>query len=150
MSSTKIPLTPLLLGLGGLIPFVALAALMVMGTTGLAGLSDSRASFLLGVYGAVILSFVGGARWGLALTYEDQKKARRDYIIAIIPALFGWFCLMLEGSLALRILCVLTGLMALVDYGLTCRGDAPVWYGRLRLVLGAVASLSLGLAGWLI
>jgi hypothetical protein len=148
MSDTRIPLTPLLLGLSGLIPFGVLSGLMLTGKTELLGLSYDRTVLFLCVYGAVILSFVGGARWGLALTYEDQKKARRDYVISIIPALLGWSCLMLEPMLALRALCILTIFLALLDYGLICRGDAPVWYGRLRLMLGAGAGLSLGLTGW--
>lgn len=137
---------PLALGAAGLIPFVALsgavafeASLPVIGSA-----EAARASLV--VYAIAILSFLGGVRWGIALGYEDQAKAARDYVIAVIPALLGWAATGLEEPRDLWMLCIAFVMLALLDYGLACRTAAPEWYGRLRLALGAIAALALGVA----
>src|SRR5208282_1141210 len=57
-----IPLTAILLGLAGLIPFIGCGLL----ATGDDATRDQGFTALI-AYGAVILSFVGAVHWGLAL-----------------------------------------------------------------------------------
>ncbi len=58
-----IPNMPLLLGALGLIPFIVLSLAMLFGAATLLSFPTASA---LSAYGAVILSFLGGIRWGLA------------------------------------------------------------------------------------
>ncbi len=146
MSEARPPFIPLALGLGGLIPFVALAAAVRLDLS-LPVIGDSEAARgALTVYAVAILSFLGGVRWGIALGEEEQAKAGRDYIIAIIPALLGWAAFGLSEPAELWTLCAAFVALGLFDYGLACRTIAPEWYGRLRLGLSAIAALALGIA----
>lgn len=140
-SKASIPSVPLWLGLGGLVPFVALAGAKVMDVEVVAGVPVHGA---LVAYALAILSFLGGIRWGLALTYENGGRAARDYVISIVPPLVGWASLALAAPSDLVALAIAFVLLGLLDYGLVCREDAPEWFGNLRLGLsGAVAVLLL-------
>lgn len=146
MSQSHTSPVPLALGIGGLIPFVALSGAMALDMAlPLIGNPEAARTALL-IYAIAILSFLGGVRWGIALGYEDQAKAARDYAIAVIPALVGWAAAGLDEPRDLWMLCIAFVVLGLLDYGLACRTVAPEWYGRLRLALSAVAALALGLA----
>ncbi|KPH81270.1 DUF3429 domain-containing protein [Bosea vaviloviae] len=147
MSREKtIPTAALVLGAAGIIPFMACTVGLAAGLTLPVVGGGARLTQALIVYGVAILSFLGGVRWGIALGYEDDSQARRDYAIAVVPALVGWGAALLAPTLALWTLCAAFILLGLMDYGLYCREVAPEWYGRLRLGLsGAVAEL-LGVA----
>lgn len=97
-------------------------------------------------YGVAILSFLGGVRWGIALGYENAATARRDFLIAVLPALVGWGGVLLTPGAALWTLCAAFMVLGVLDYGLYCREVAPEWYGRLRLGLTAVVAALLGVA----
>lgn len=150
-TSAQPPRVPLLLGLGGLIPFVVLSLALVAGfTLPLFEDADSMRVALVG-YGVAILSFLGGVRWGLAIKESEagDGKADRDFIIAVIPALVAWFAWFQPAPADLWWLAAAHIALALLDYGLACRIIVPEWYGRLRLALAAVASLCLILAALL-
>jgi hypothetical protein len=146
LSEARPPAMPLALGVAGLIPFVVLAlATRLDLTLPLIGDPDAARSALT-VYAIAILSFLGGVRWGVAIGYEDQAKAGRDYVLAVIPALIGWAAFGLDEPRELWTLCIAFVALGLLDYGLACRTVAPEWYGRLRLALTAIAALALGIA----
>ena len=79
--------TARLLGYAGLAPFIALSLWLY----GIAPAHEWWAGTIqvLLVYGAVILSFLGGARWGVALARDDHD-ARLDFSLAMLPPLLGW------------------------------------------------------------
>ncbi len=142
---------PILLGLGGLVPFVVLGTALIAGITlPLFEDIDSMRVALVG-YGVVILSFLGGIRWGLALKEAEggSGKANRDYVIAIIPALLGWFAWFQPSPADLWWLAASHLALGLLDYGLACRIIVPEWHGRLRLALAAAAALMLMLVALL-
>ncbi len=146
-ASTSIPKTPLLLGIGGLLPFAGLSLALVGGfTLPLFEDADSMRVALVG-YGVVILSFLGGVRWGLAITEtaSGNAKANRDYIIAVIPALIGWFAWFQVSPADLWWLAAAHVVLGLFDYGLACRIIVPEWHGRMRLALAGAAALCLAL-----
>ena len=101
---------------------------------------------MLVVYAAAILSFLGGARWGIAMGYADAGKQMRDFAVAILPALVGWVAVFLPQPRDLWTLAAAHVLLGLLDYGLTCRAVAPLWYGTFRLGLSFVAALALAAA----
>lgn len=147
----SVPRIPLLLGLGGLVPFAGLSAALVAGLDlPLFEDADSMRVALVG-YGVVILSFLGGVRWGLAITQTEagNAKANRDFIVAVIPALLGWFAWFQASPADLWWLAVAHIVLGLLDYGLACRIIVPEWYGKLRLALAGIAAFCLMLVALL-
>ena len=139
-----IPRAPLLLGLAGLLPFWGLA--IGIGLAPLGGTSAPALATALATYGAVIVSFLGGIRWGLA-TRDDQRVVAVQYALAVIPSLLAWAALGLPTAWSLAALGVVALVLGPMDLQLV--GTlAPVWYGRLRIILscGAGAALLLGAA----
>jgi len=142
----SVPAAPLGLTLAGLIPFAGLAGAVLLGLHP-AGLAPSPA---LAAYGACILSFLGGARWGLALADRERLDAA-EYAAATLPSLIGWGAILSPGiSVQISLAVLAAGLAAMWAWDIrtvTARG-APAWYPRLRSLAsaGAVASLALAAA----
>ena len=93
-----LPLLAILLGLGGLIPFVAGTVAILFYP------ADVPVPRLVGGvvgYGAVILSFLGAVHWGLALADDPVMSPHRGRVTAarlalgVLPALAGWAALLL-------------------------------------------------------
>jgi hypothetical protein len=129
----------IVLGLAGLLPQAAavLAPLLGMGWLNPAQLAL--------VYGALILSFLGGSWWGIALTRADGLPRAILLLLGIGASLLGFCVQGLAGPGLLRPLLLMLGLAIaaswLVDRGLVRDGLIGRWWGWLRLVL------SLGLGG---
>ena len=142
--TVPIPKTVAWLGYGGLLPFIALAALVWL-------LPDQAPALLsaLQAYGAVILSFVGALHWGFAVALPalDADSRNASYVWSVIPALLAWVALIAPQSIAMVLL--VSGF--LLQYGrdraLAQRSSLPGWYLGLRLQLTSVASLCLIAAG---
>jgi len=139
---TPAPGTPrvvLAYGLLGLIPFLAPPAI--------GGLFPDHAAFAaraLALYGGLILSFLGGARWAMAVR-QDPVDAR-IVSLAMIPTLVALAVLLLPAELRAAQLAVLA--LALLIHGAwdVWSSGLPGWYPRLRLLLtlGGTAGLSAG------
>ena len=147
-SEKRLPRTVALLGYGGLLPFGALALLLV-----LEGVHRALWWPALLVYGAVILSFVGALHWGFALALPGLGSAQRRglYVWSVVPALVAWPAVLWAAPGAGALL--VAGLAAhwVQDRRLLARGGAaaallPAWYLPLRTRLTLVASACL-LAG---
>ena len=134
--------TPTLLGLGGPVPFVVLAALTLIGP------EDWRSwvSTALIAYGAVILSFLGGITWGLAV--DEQHTHRPIYLASMAPFFAAWIALLLPPFAGL-VLLMLAFLGALAnDFLLKRAGLSPSWFMSLRLALTAIVVASLAVAAF--
>lgn len=83
-----IPLAAKLLGYSGVLPFAVLAVLHFYGE------QQIEAAALRGfiAYGAVILSFLGGVRWGVA-TLGDRFGGLSSFI-TVAPSLWAFACLL--------------------------------------------------------
>ena len=138
----RAPIAPLLLGGAGLIPFLALAILLLSGASEAIGVKPEAARVALATYGAIIASFLGGIRWGSALGRSDGRAAL-DYGLSVAPSLLAWACLALPRPWDLAALGGLILAWGLVDQDLVRRGVAPGWFGALRLALSGGAGLSL-------
>jgi hypothetical protein len=148
LASITYPKVPLWLGLAGLIPFVSLSFALALGVTlPLFTDADTMRVALVG-YGVVILSFLGGVRWGVALGEEKAEHGAggRDFVIAVVPSLVAWFAWFQPAPADLWWLVAAHVLLGLLDYGLACRVIVDEWFGRMRLGLSVVASVSLALA----
>jgi len=123
-------------GLAGLLPFAAppLAGLLWPEVAGIA-------AFAAAAYGALILSFLGGARWGLEII---RPTPRLEVVtLAMLPTLAGLGLLLLPAEARVWQLIGLALALAL-HFLWDRRSDGlPGWYPQLRLplTLGAATSL---------
>ena len=93
------------------------------------------------VYSSLILSFVGGSWWGIALLRSDGRWRSILLLLGIGASLSG-FCIQGLASPALMrplllVLALLVGTSWLVDRALVADGMIGAWWGRLRLALSA-------------
>lgn len=127
-------------GLAGLIPFAAGA---------LGGFSDNEVVLIvsrlgLAIYAGLILSFLGGARWGLEIGRASVRPAVIG--LAMVPTLLA-FGLLAWPHLPSRFQFVGLAAGFALQWLWDLRADgAPSWYPRLRTVLsvGALAALIAG------
>ncbi|MFZ4606922.1 MAG: DUF3429 domain-containing protein [Caulobacter sp.] len=123
-----------------LIPFLA---------PGLAGwiwpASAPAAGAALAVYAALILSFLGGGRWGMAVAAPQVDG--RIVSLAMLPSLAGFALLMLPAEARGWQLAGLAAAHILQGVWDLRATTVPAWYAGLRgqLTLVAVAGLALGL-----
>lgn len=128
------------LALLGVVPFVAL------GTTAAAAgpfLTPDRAREVLSLYGAVIVAFMAGARWGGA--GADERPADGVLALSNVFPLAAWAALALAGvgseiALGVLALCLLAQLAW--DWAVSAPGYRHL---RLTATAGAVGGLALGL-----
>lgn len=143
MTGRAIPPSPLALGLAGLIPFWGLAASLRLAPV--AGIGAGTIDLALAAYAALILSFLGGVRWGFAAVRPDQPAVAAHYAAGVGPSLLGWAALALPEPWRLALLGALLLALGPMDLGLVRDGLAPPWFGRLRLILSTGAGLALWL-----
>lgn len=124
-------------GLSGVVPFWLLAVADVIAPqwTGVVAL-------VVAVWAALILSFLGGARWGLAV-----RAASPDPVVigvAMMPTLAGFAVIVLaHGNPRLQLLALGAALTLSWAWDMRAR-DLPIWYGQLRTLLTAAAVGGLG------
>jgi hypothetical protein len=133
------PAPAVVLGLAGVIPFAAGA----LGSFW-AGAIGGFATTALLAYGAVILSFLGGIHWGLAIGQGDPSY--RHLGVGVVPSLVGWVALLLGAAAGLLLLAAAFVAVLGLDVQLTRDGTAPAWFPRLRTALTAAAVVCLLLA----
>jgi Protein of unknown function (DUF3429) len=138
-SDQEIPTTALVLGLAGAVPFVA-CAVAVAGDLRLPLIDNPVAALV--AYGAVILSFLGGIRWGFALRMNDPALQNSAFILSVGPSIAAWLLLLPPASMALVAMPVLFVLVGLADQRMGAVG-APSWFMRLRLILTVIVTVSL-------
>jgi hypothetical protein len=131
------PPPALALGLAGAIPFVSAPVYML------------NCGFLLPdivtcqlTYGAVILSFLGGVRWGLLVKGGDSPPPTwGQYSWSVTPSLVGWMSLLLPDPTLGCALCA-AGLAAAAYLDMS-QPYYPAWFRALRFILSTAAVLSL-------
>lgn len=137
------------LGLGGLVPFVTLAALSWL-------VNDEALPYValaLVAYAALIASFLGGLHWAVVWLGEvralatplSPEAARRHLLWGVCPALLAWPGLLMPPHAALPWL----GALLLACYGADRRLYPAAGLGgwlTLRFRLTAIAALSCFLA----
>ena len=138
----ELPRGAVRLGWAGVLPFIALA----LACWWPEARDAATAAFL--AYGALILSFLGGARWGRAMA---AGAGTGQFALSVVPSLWAWLAwLWLPHVPALCLLASGFALVAWWDLG----GDAlaaPGSFRRLRrgLSLAVLACHGVALAGLL-
>ena len=137
------PILPYALGIAGLIPFVGLAIFWIFGF----GLPRPTPILWIVWYGAAILSFLGGSRWGAEIGNFPQSPNRLRLTLAMLPPLLGWLAAILVNELAfgaaLALLIAALGFQLAWDILAIRSGIFPRWYLPLRILLTVAAVLSL-------
>ena len=127
-------------------PF-ALALLAIwLGSDAAAGF----AAFAIVLYGAVILSFLGGLAWGAtcAATVDGRWEPvhARLLVASVVPALAGWGAALLPPGFGLVVLALsFVGVLA-IDRRLASLGMVPSWWMKLRRRLSLTVAALLLLA----
>jgi hypothetical protein len=123
----------------GIIPFWSLT-----GATLFAPRWTNLAAMVEAAYAALILSFLGGARWGLAV--RDPAPDPVVVGLAMTPTLVGLAALVvLQGAVRLQLVVFAAALAFSWCWDFTAKA-APPWYARLRtgLTIGAIGGLCVG------
>lgn len=135
----KGPKPALCLGFAGLIPFVGPCLLMAMTETYLPELA-----YIQVAYGASIISFLGGARWGFAL--PESSPAKPDWFNlgnSVVPSLLACAAMLLSDNLTPAASVVIIGLGISLHYDLSLLPTYPSWLKALWAVFTIVAVISL-------
>ena len=133
------------LGVAGLLPFVAGAAGLWLLPPEWAGL----AALALLTYAAVIVSFLGGIHWGLAM---PLAQTRRGLLVwGVLPGLLAWAGLLLNSAWGLLLMAASLLLCYVVDCIIYRSLRLGGWLGlRGLLTFVAVLSCLAGAAAFLV
>lgn len=135
----KGPKPALYLGFSGLLPFICPTLFMAGTESYIPELAYAQVA-----YGASILSFVGGARWGFAL--PESSPAKPDWMNlsnSVVPSLLAWVAMLMSDSIVPAATMVVMGLGIALHYDLALLPTYPSWFKALRAVLTVVAAFSL-------
>lgn len=138
-SLSQAPKPALYLGFSGLIPFLSAPLLMAATQSFYPELAYAQM-----VYGASIVSFLGGARWGFAI--PAGSPAQPDWMNlgnSVVPSLLAWLALLCRNNIAEGALVVIMGLGLSLHYDLTLLPGYPSWFKAMRTILTLVATFSL-------
>ncbi len=136
MSTFNPPRAASFLGYAGLVPAAVLSLFVSAGPVDW----QSAALHAHAVYAAVILSFIGGAWWGLAASKAAPDRLAALLAASVLPSLAGWALAVVGGGVAMIGIGLLFAAMLPVDIRLAHAGVAPSWWTRLR------SPLSVGMA----
>jgi hypothetical protein len=119
---------------------LAIAVLVLQGTW------RETASQALLAYGASILSFLGGIRWGLAVAQPGRARLWPELSLSVLPSLLAWAALLVPRSWGFWLLAITLAAQLLLDLRATRQGVAPSWFPKLRwpLTLGAATAMVAG------
>jgi hypothetical protein len=126
----------ILLMAAGALPFIAAAYLTLPNVALDAGI---QGEILIIVYGAIILSFLGGIRWGAAL----QNGPPAMLFGSVLPSLTGFAALLLCFGFRLfglnpSLWLLVAGFVAQAAWDYFAPGTLPNWFVRLRMVISAI------------
>jgi len=144
MLNKQYPITILLLGFGGTIPFFVPAVLVYLNPDHVEIWQS-----LLWNYGAVILSFVGALHWAFDMFAKDlsERDQTLSYIWSVCPALIAWVAISI-GCPAITpwVLCVGFIAQLVQDWRMSHAISFPHWFIPLRIQLTTVALIALSVA----
>ncbi len=126
------------LSLGGLVPFFGLA--LVINLTG-EGHPLYQVSFTaFKFWSLLVLAFLGGIRWGFALSSEPNDLY--SLALSVLGTIFGFFAVFLPNLLFAMVLMVLYAMHGAWDNLFLNQGRAPKWFGPIRVTLTFLVALA--------
>lgn len=155
----KRPNLPYVLGIAGLVPFVFFAVAIPLEL----GFGPMMNILALLWYAAIILSFLGGTRWGAEIATNPDNPSKTVLSLAMLPSITAWLALVLierggfflfpdalfcfSDAIGIGALIIAFALMLIWDLHAIRNGIFPKWYAVLRVGLTVIAIASFG---WLI
>jgi hypothetical protein len=143
MSLSALPPMARWLGYLGLLPFLALSAVVVLDPG--APLQAEAVGGLI-AYGAAILSFLGAVHWGLLLARPAESGDPAAYVAGVVPAAVAAVALRLPAPYGLGVLVLGFGGFWLYEHRTGVRRLLPVGYLSMRRTLTLVVLACLVLA----
>lgn len=135
----------LILGYLGALPFIGLSLFILLGNEQLA--NNVRPA--LHVYGAIILSFLGGLHWGrIAAKSQFLSSDKWALIYSVVPSLIGWSSYLLAIVWRESVWMLIGGfaLAYFIDRVFILAGEWRTFMYSLRLHLTIVACFCLALS----
>jgi Protein of unknown function (DUF3429) len=129
----------------GAIPFIACSAALWFAPNQYRGFAAS----VLTAYSAVILSFLGGIQWGMAVNLIDSapKSARNIFFLSVVPSLLAWAMLLLpEPRSRILVAIFLFAFVWVIDALLNVQKLIPPWFFKLRSIISVIVIASLAIA----
>ena len=147
LASPRIKRIAWVLAIAGTIPFIVATAFIFRGESHV----RVPAIAALITYSAVVLSFLGGIEWGLALREEagDERSRAVALGLSTVPSLAAWAVLWLPSTT--QQLGTALGIFVFAwaaDQYLTSRGLLPTWFVDLRTAITGAVAIILGVALW--
>ena len=118
----------------GALPFLAAA---VFSTFNTAYVRSFQTDQIAVAYGAVILSFLGGIRWGDAIS--EGRAA--TLFLSVLPSLAGFLALLIDNYNGTKIL--IAGFAAQAVWDFLAPGTLPSWFINLRMMISAIVIVCL-------
>ncbi len=118
----------------GALPFIASAMMAFFNFGDVRGFQADQIAV---AYGAIILSFLGGIRWGNAIS----KDAAVTLFMSVLPSLAGFGALLINTYNGTMIL--LAGFICQAIWDFAAPGALPDWFVRLRIVISAIVIVCL-------
>jgi hypothetical protein len=137
-SSNRISFVGHLLGLGGLVPFIGLAALSFT----VSPAQRPAVIFSLLAYSATIISFLGAIHWGL--TMVENLPSTQQLVWGVVPSLLAWISLMVQGEWGLLLVAAVLFGCLVIDAKIYPSFGLQHWLS-LRWTLTVVAIVSVAL-----
>ena len=136
-----------ILGYSGTIPFISLAVILLLAeSSSTTPATSALAASALHLYGAIILSFLGGLHWGRIACNPDIKPYDKWFLIySVIPSLIGWLSYLLSDIWRGAALMLIAGFIIsyLIDIRFIKLVTWQSWMKPLRTNLTFIACFSL-------
>lgn len=129
---------PTVIGLATLLPLLAAALLIPIQAP--SPFDPATVISAMVGYGAVLLSMLGGVRWGMALRPAMGRRQSLTLAAGLLPVLVGWVALFLPAGPALGLLAAAFAGQGAWDVWAVEAGSGPPWYGRLRILFTVLAT----------
>lgn len=134
--------TATMLSMLGFLPFAFFTALLLV-DPGLipqeTGWDAGAGGFLataFKVYAAIVLSFIGGIRWGVAIVQQEGGREENEaLVLAAGPSIIGWFAFFTAEPWSYAVFAVAYAATGWWDSRLAGNKGVPSWFGRLRVLL---------------
>jgi hypothetical protein len=136
--SDQAPTAVLIISYARVVPFIAMALIVAFASPGVDGVLRGEIG-----YGAVLLSFLGGARWGAALKTGGNGIAFGPLTLLTLPTFFSWAVLLMAPAVALAALMAGFLLVTMADRADARQGLVPAWRSGLDLPLTVLTELAL-------